>query len=208
MRSHNKIGNTEIKIYLTTLTINNNIYLCYYRNVTKDKTNSPDELLDLVDENDNVIGEVWKSEANRDPKLIHREVAILIFDDRNQVLLQQRSLKKAHQPGFWTIAAAGHVTKGMSPKETAHKELKEELGFDVDLKFAEKFRYDLPTESRFMSLFLGKYSGQKIKIDPVEVSQVKWFTRDEFEDLIRSDALKGKKLESFVRRFWAGELGH
>lgn len=169
-------------------------------------TNVTEEILDLVDENDRVIGEVKISEANSDPKLIHREVAIFIIDDQKRVLLQQRSFQKVHQPGLWTIAAAGHVTKGMSPEETAHKELKEELGFDTDLKFVEKFRYDSPTESRFMSLFLGKYFGQTITIDTKEVAQAKFFSQDEFDALIKSDAPRGGRLEEFVRRFWAGEF--
>ena len=172
----------------------------------KDKIDTSEEILDLVDENDMVIGQVKISEANSNPNLIHREVAIFIFDDRNRVLLQQRSFKKSHQPGLWTIAAAGHVTKGLTPVLAAHKELKEELGFDTDLKFVEKFRYDSPTESRFMSLFLGKYSGQPITIDLKEVARAKFFSQDEFDALLASDAPRGGKLESFVRRFWAGEF--
>lgn len=172
----------------------------------EDKTNTPEEILDLVDENDNVIGEVKISEANSNPQIIHREVAIFIFDDRKMVLLQQRSFQMIHQPGLWTIAAAGHVTKGLTPLEAAHKELKEELGFDTDLKFVEKFRYNIPTESRFMSLFLGKYSGQEIIPDPGEVAQTKFFNREEVEALIESNVPRGKKLENFVTRFWAGEF--
>ena len=53
-----------------------------------------DELLDLVDENDNIIGEVLKSHANSDPKLIHREAAIAVFNTKGEVLLQQRALTK------------------------------------------------------------------------------------------------------------------
>ncbi len=170
------------------------------------ETNMSEEILDLVDENDNIIGEVKISEANRDPRLIHREVAIFIFDGRKRILWQQRSYQKIHEPGLWTIAASGHVTKGMSPEETAHKELKEELGFDTDLKFVEKFRYDSSTESRFMSLYLGKYSGEKIIPDSKEVAQAKFFSREDFAALVRSDAAIGKKSEEIARRFWAGEF--
>jgi isopentenyldiphosphate isomerase len=50
-----------------------------------------DELLDLVDESDQIIGELWKSKAHKGPKLIHREVAIIIHNDKSKVLFQKRS---------------------------------------------------------------------------------------------------------------------
>lgn len=173
-----------------------------------ERTIASEEILDLVDENDNVVGEAKISEANSNPLMIHREVAIFIFDDQKRVLLQQRSFQKIHEPGLWTIAASGHVTKGLTPIEAAHKELKEELGFDTELKFIEKFRYDSSTESRFMSLYLGKYSGEKIIPDLKEVAQEKFFSREDFAALVESDVAIGKKSKEVARRFWAGEFDH
>jgi len=46
-----------------------------------------DELIDLVNEKDEIIGTVWKSQAHKDPKLIHREVGIAIFNTDGCVLL-------------------------------------------------------------------------------------------------------------------------
>lgn len=54
-----------------------------------------DELLDLVDDHDVVVGGVWKSKAHQDPTLIHREVAVIVFSNKKEVLLQQRSQKKS-----------------------------------------------------------------------------------------------------------------
>ena len=47
-----------------------------------------DELLDLVNEDDDIIGEVWKSTAHKDPKLIHREISVIISYTKNKVLFQ------------------------------------------------------------------------------------------------------------------------
>ena len=99
-----------------------------------------DELLDLVNEKDEVIGEVWKSVAHKDPTKIHREVAIVVFNNKSEVLLQQRSFKKSHDPGEWKLTAAGHVGKGEDPKDAAIRELEEELGLKTTLKyFGKKF---------------------------------------------------------------------
>ena len=43
-----------------------------------------DELLDLVNEDDEVIGTVWKSKAHKDPSKIHREVAIVIVNNKEE----------------------------------------------------------------------------------------------------------------------------
>ena len=58
-----------------------------------DETNSPEEMLDIVNENDEVIGEALRKHANTDPTLIHREVNIIIYDSMKRVLLQNRSKK-------------------------------------------------------------------------------------------------------------------
>ena len=84
-----------------------------------------DELLDLVDENDEVIGTILRSEANSNPEVYHREIGVLIADNEDRVLMQQRSRNKKIYPLYWIVSCAGHVTAGMSPEETAHKELRE-----------------------------------------------------------------------------------
>lgn len=60
------------------------------------KAKTDEEILDLVDENDEVIGKVGKSEANSDLKLIHREIGVLIYDGRKRVLFNKRSLTLAN----------------------------------------------------------------------------------------------------------------
>ncbi|MEK7611331.1 MAG: NUDIX domain-containing protein [Patescibacteria group bacterium] len=85
------------------------------------KADSPDELLDLVDENDQIIGTVLKSEAHHNPKLIHREVAVLLYTRDNHLLLQKRSLLKKVHPGQWAETCAGHIAKGELPLTAARK---------------------------------------------------------------------------------------
>ncbi|KKR68202.1 MAG: Isopentenyl-diphosphate Delta-isomerase [Microgenomates group bacterium GW2011_GWA2_40_6] len=149
-----------------------------------------DELLDLVNEKDEVIGEVWKSEAHRNPKLIHREILILIFDKNNRLLMQQRSFNKIKYPGYWTESCAGHVLKGEEPETAAHRELKEELGFDVLLKFVEKRLVDRIYERYFKYYFVGRYAGELIMIDRDEVEDTKFFTLNKFDNLYRNETEK------------------
>ena len=68
----------------------------------------PDELFDLVDESDRVVGQVRRGEAHRNPAFIHRSVQILIFASDGRLLLQRRSTKKDLVPrlllrfGVWS----------------------------------------------------------------------------------------------------------
>ncbi len=172
----------------------------------KDKTNTPEEILDLVDESDQVIGEVTKSEANQKPGLLHRESGVLLYTEDGRLLLQQRSLKKQVSPGTWEVSCAGHVTKGLAPLAAAHMELKEELGFDTELRFVEKYKVSLPNETHFTYFYLGKYSGQKIIIEKGEVEEARLFDEKEFDDLVTSDAKHGYHSHLMIKRFWVGEF--
>ena len=48
----------------------------------------PEELFDIVDDQDRVIGQMARSEVHR-RKLFHRAVSIFVFDSRGQLLLQR-----------------------------------------------------------------------------------------------------------------------
>jgi isopentenyl-diphosphate delta-isomerase type 1 len=161
-----------------------------------------DELLDLVNENDEVIGEVKKDVANANPLLFHREINVCIFDEQEKMLMQQRSFNKKVYPGYWTESCAGHIPKGETPEAAAHRELSEELGFDIKLIFFEKELTHFPNETFFAYTYIGKYSGEKIVIQKEEVEQVKFFTKKEFLALTSN----GEKIDpisnKWIRETW------
>lgn len=165
------------------------------------------EILDLVNENDEIIGEVEKDVANQNPKLIHREIGILIFNNKNEVLFQQRSLKKKIGPGLWIISASGHVPKGLSYEQAAHKELQEELGFDTKLIFIKNFLQSRDNERHYVSFYIGKHSGEKIKIQEEEIAQVKFFSKETLEKQFPHDSGIASSSAQAARDFWDGKFG-
>jgi isopentenyl-diphosphate delta-isomerase len=119
-----------------------------YANMNKD------ELLVQVDENDNVIGSVLRSEAHRTNMIIHREIVVGLFNNDKRVLIQQRSLNKEKNPGMWTITVAGHVNYSLEPIEVAKKELFEEIGYKADnLIYYRKERSGDENESQFTYIY-------------------------------------------------------
>jgi len=174
----------------------------------EEKTDIPEEILDLVDEEDKVVGEVIKRDAYRNPKLLHREAGILLYSFDKKILFQRRSLKKSVAPGEWQITAAGHVTKGLTPLEAAHKELKEEVGFDAQLKFVEKVLVRRPHETHFTYRYIGKYEGQKIIVEKDEVEEAQLLNEVELDDLLATGVPYNNESYKMAKRFWRGEFNH
>jgi isopentenyldiphosphate isomerase len=148
------------------------------------KANSIGEVLDLVDKNDVVLGTVNRQKANKDPKLTHREVSIILVTTDKKVVLQKRSEHKLVHPGWWSIVA-GHVPAGEDPNKVALVELEEEFGLTtIPLKFFTKKYLEYAHESHFMYYYVGLYSGEKINFDESEVSEVKIVSLEEIAEMI------------------------
>jgi isopentenyl-diphosphate delta-isomerase len=158
-----------------------------------------DELLDLVNENDVVIGEVARSKANADKSLIHREIGVIILNGKQQVLIQRRSFKKKTHPGLWIISVAGHVQKGIEPLEAAHKELREELGFDTELTFSHKTLEEFDTERHWAYVYMGKYEGQTIVTDPRETEAVMFVDQSEVLALKKQNLIEPHSAELILQ---------
>jgi isopentenyl-diphosphate Delta-isomerase len=146
-------------------------------NLSNDKIiGMSDELIDQVDENDEIIGSIFKSQAHQNPSLIHREVAIVVFNKKGEVLLQQRSMKKMNDPGHWKMTAAGHIGAGEDPEEAIKREVEEELGIKVEPTYYKKvFEKYRDKEARFFWIYYTVLSKeQPLKLDKEEVMDAKW----------------------------------
>lgn len=141
-----------------------------------------DELLELVDENDKIIGEVWKSQAHNNSQLIHGEVAIALFNKKGEVLIQQRSMKKKVKPGEWKVSAAGHIGKGENPTVAIQRETKEELGLDVKPTYLYKYFREYKSESHFTWVYYAIVEkNQAIDVNKNEVEDTKWVSADKID---------------------------
>lgn len=134
-----------------------------------------DELLVRVDENDNVIGTVTDEKAHSTDEIYHREVGIIIFNSKDETLLQQRSFKKIHHPGRWTVACAGHVDAGEEPEHAVLRETQEELGIEIEPVYFDKFLDRVEgKESRFLWVYYAFYEGDDFEIEKEELECVRW----------------------------------
>lgn len=140
------------------------------------------EMVILVDQNDKEIGLIEKLQAHQEG-ILHRAFSIFIFNEKNEVLMQKRASNKYHSPGLWTNTCCSHPRKGETLDEATQRRLKQEMGFIVDMKKIFDFIYKTPVgdnliEHEFDHVFVGKYSGQSIKLNPEEVEEYKWMSLD------------------------------
>lgn len=151
-----------------------------------------EERVDLVDDQDRVVGEATISEC-LEKSLLHRAVAVLVLRTSGKFVLQQRSRGDLWHPGLWTISSTGHVKKGEGYDSAARRELKEEIGIDAPLR--EVRRYHMPpmsqnglTENEWVALF-ACVTDSPCTVDPVEVEGVKDLTEAELREMLRSGPL-------------------
>jgi isopentenyl-diphosphate delta-isomerase len=115
----------------------------------------------LVNEKDEQTGTMEKIEAHR-KALLHRAFSVFIFNNKGEMLLQQRAFNKYHSGGLWTNACCGHPSPGEQTAEAARRRLMEEMGFTTaleelfDLTYQHAFENGL-TEHEYDHVFAGTW---------------------------------------------------
>lgn len=141
------------------------------------------EYFDIVDRNDKVIGRALRSECHANPKLIHRGVFVVIVNEKSEILLQKRSMRKDLYKGTWGISVGGHNRAGESYEHAAKREMKEELGLKLPLKKLGKILIRQETETEFDMCFAASIVDEKIKPSKSEIDEIKFFSIKEIRAL-------------------------
>jgi isopentenyl-diphosphate delta-isomerase type 1 len=161
-------------------------------------TDNQDELFDIVDENDAVIGQAKRGEAHGNPSLIHRSVGIAVFNTKGELFLQQRSATKDTDPLLWTISCSGHVVHGQTADDAAVRELDEELGIEgVELTPDASFIYKSPIESEFVRLYTTVWDGE-IHLHPMEILTGTYFTKKRLHHAITTKMITLNKYGAVI----------
>ena len=144
----------------------------------------------LVDAEDNAIGTADKLEAHRAGRL-HRAFSVFIFNDRGEMLLQQRAGGKYHSGGLWSNACCSHPGPGETTGSAARWRLQEEMGFTCPIEHVSEMVYRTAVgggliEYEYDHLFVGRWNGRPDP-DPAEVADWRWVSMEELEAEIARD---------------------
>ena len=102
---------------------------------------SESEDLILVDANDKETGFLSKARAHDGQGVLHRAFSVFLFNEKGELLLQQRAASKRLWPGCWSNSCCSHPRRGETMRVATRRRLRDELNIDVELEYVYKFIY-------------------------------------------------------------------
>lgn len=156
---------------------------------------SENEELILVDNDDNEIGFLSKARCHNGDGVMHRAFSLFLFNERGELLLQQRSDSKRLWPGFWSNSCCSHPRRGESLEVATMRRLGDELNVKTSLEFIYRFCYtakfdETGSENELCHVYLGHLSGE-VQANESEVLSVRFVPPD----------VLGIELSKFPQRF-------
>ena len=154
------------------------------------------ELWEVLDDNGNATGEIVEKYDQKvfDRGFYHLGADVWIINSKNEILIQKRSPQKRNEPNVWAMTG-GSVIKGEDSLQTIEREVKEELGINLDMK-----NIKLIKKYKTVNVWIDTYIVRKeinledIIMQEMEVCEVKWATFDEIEELFHS--------QQFMKNRW------
>jgi isopentenyldiphosphate isomerase len=160
-----------------------------------------EEMVDVLNSDGIPTGEIISKKDAHKNGVWHRAAHVWFVNNNNEILLQKRANHIESNPGKYDISAAGHLMAGDTFIKGALREIKEELGIDLEEKDLVKIG-ELHNES---TQHEGKYINKEYNdiyvvrkdipisdftIQESEVSLIKYISIEEFKkwvDKKRSD---------------------
>ncbi|CAP71325.1 uncharacterized protein PODANS_6_3020 [Podospora anserina S mat+] len=175
-----------------------------------------DEVCIVTDENDMPIGTASKKlchlMTNIDKGLLHRAFSVFLFNDKNELLLQQRASEKITFPDMWTNTCCSHPLHMASEtgsnledsvlgvKNAARRKLDHELGIKKeqvpleDFHFLTRIHYKAPSDGKWGEHEIDYILFIKANVDlnpsPNEVKDVQYVSAEKLKQLFEDPSLK------------------
>ena len=176
------------------------------------------EAVILVDEQDSAIGKASKVSAHYQAGLLHRAFSVLLFDTNGKLLLQKRADDKVTFPGVWANSCCSHplssdheseLTDALGVKRAAVRKLHQELGIAQselnidDFHFITKMMYSSRMNAdwieREIDHILIVQADVTVTINENEVSEIKWVTQDELQNILAGNVDLGGEIAPWFR---------
>jgi len=175
-----------------------------------------DEVCIVLDENDLPIGTASKKlchlMTNIDKGLLHRAFSVFLFNDKNELLLQQRASEKITFPDMWTNTCCSHplhvanetgstledAVRGV--KNAAQRKLDHELGIKKeqvpfeDFHFLTRIHYKAPSDGKWGEHEIDYilFIKANVDLDPSEneVQATQYVSADRLKQMFEDPTLK------------------
>ena len=112
-------------------------------------------------------------------------VHVCIFNQKGQMLIQQRQPFKSGWSDLWDVTVGGSAVSGDTSRSAAERETLEELGLSVDLSDVRP-TLTVYWENGFDDYYVltREVDSASLRLQPEEVQQVRWADRDEILRMI------------------------
>jgi isopentenyldiphosphate isomerase len=159
----------------------------------------PEEIFDVVNERDEVIGRAPRREVHA-RKLWHRAVHVLVFNSRGEVFLQKRSMQKDTAAGLWDSSTSGHLDAGEDYDDCAVRELREEIGLSIAKAPERLSKIDACAETGWEFCWVYRcQSDGPFQLHPEEIERGEWFALEEISKWV---AERPQDFASAFRLVW------
>lgn len=152
------------------------------------------ELLDVLEEDGSLTGRKEDKDIIHEKGLWHREVAVLIRNEKGEYLIQKREATKKQAPNKWGMTA-GHVDAGENFQEAMVREIKEELGIEVPVEelralatFKQPYESKTTTNNNYTRYYFYE-TNRKIEeyiICLEELSELKYISLEEMQEAVEN----------------------
>lgn len=143
------------------------------------------ELWDVYDEDRLPTGRTAVRGGTRPAGDCQLVVHVCLFNARGELLIQQRQHTKRYYPDRWDVSVGGGVIAGETARAAAMRELREELGIDLDLSHTVA-AVTLSFDGGFDDYFLVDFDEplSTLTLQTEEVQAARWATREEIHQMI------------------------
>lgn len=163
-----------------------------------------DELLDLVDESDRVIGQMLRSKIAAEHLSNFRVINALIRNSKGELWIPRRTADKRLFPSCLDVSVGGHVESGETYDATFRREAQEELNLDINTVPYHLLGKLTPHEHA-VSAFMQVYeitSDETPEYNRADFSEYEWIAPKAFLDrFLQGERVKGD-LPLLVKKFY------
>uniref|UniRef100_F6VIN8 isopentenyl-diphosphate Delta-isomerase n=1 Tax=Monodelphis domestica TaxID=13616 RepID=F6VIN8_MONDO len=191
------------------------------------------ELCIIIDDNDNVIGEEDKKTChlnkNIEKGLLHRAFSVVLFNSKNQLLVQERSDTKITFPGYFTDSCSSHPlsncqeldeNNAIGVRRAAQRRIHAELGIPLeqvsldDIIFMTRYHYKAQSDETWgeheIAYLLLITKDVTLNPDSRELKNYYYMSKEELRELLAKGARGEAKItpwlklmaENFLFKWW------
>lgn len=163
-----------------------------------------DELMDVVDQDDNVIGQKYRSALYAENARNCRAINAFLVNAQGEIWIPRRTAQKQLFPLHLDMSCAGHVKSGESYEAALAREVQEELNLDIHQIRCSLLGHLSPYTDK-VSMFMQVYelhSDETPRWNPEDFVEAYWLRVEEIQQKIRAGELVKGDLPLLIEKFY------